>query len=67
MLIGVWVAVFLFLGFPLVWHKILAVVSGIAIIAIGYSFGPVAQKSVMSESKTETVVENAGENNQPNQ
>jgi MFS-type transporter involved in bile tolerance (Atg22 family) len=67
MLIGVWVAIFLFLGFPLVWHKIIGVISGLAIIAIAYSFGPVAQKSAMPESVSEAPVENTGENNQPNQ
>lgn len=37
MVIGIWVAALLFLGFPSFWDKILAVATGIALIIIGYS------------------------------
>jgi len=36
-LIGVWIASFLFLGLPPLWHKILAIISGIFIIIIAYN------------------------------
>jgi membrane-bound ClpP family serine protease len=34
---GAWVMVFLFLGFPSSWHKIILIVSGLIIIAIAYN------------------------------
>jgi hypothetical protein len=39
MLFGVWVAVFLFLGFPSAWNKIFAVITGLLIIAAAYRLG----------------------------
>lgn len=36
MILGVWVAVFLFLGFPTGWDKILAVLTGVIITGISY-------------------------------
>lgn len=69
MLIGVWVAVFLFLGFPLLWHKIIAVVSGLVIIMMAYRLPSTMQKdtSPLEINVQQTFVENTGENNQPNQ
>lgn len=43
-LMGVWVMIFLFLGVPSLWHKIIALVSGIIIIAIAYNL-PQEKKS----------------------
>ena len=40
---GVWVMVFLFMGFPSSWHKVIALISGIIIIAIAYNI-PQEQK-----------------------
>lgn len=37
MVLGVWVMVFLFLGVPILWHKIIALISGLLITAIAYS------------------------------
>ncbi len=34
---GVWVMVFLFLGFPIGWHRIIMIVTGLIIIAIAYN------------------------------
>lgn len=69
MLIGVWVAVFLFLGFPLLWHKIIAVVSGLVIIMMAYRLPSTMQKdtSPLEINVQHTLAENTGENNQPNQ
>jgi hypothetical protein len=39
-LMGVWIMIFLFLGFPSLWHKIIALVSGFIIIAISYNLSP---------------------------
>ncbi len=36
-LFGIWVTVFLFLGVPSLWHKIIASVSGLLIILISYN------------------------------
>lgn len=36
-LLGILVAVFLFLGVPSLWHKIIAVISGLIIILISYN------------------------------
>ncbi|HEY4503501.1 MAG TPA: hypothetical protein VJJ28_00090 [Candidatus Paceibacterota bacterium] len=38
--LGVWVMFFLFLGIPSSWHKISAILSGLAIIAIAYNILP---------------------------
>lgn len=55
-LIGVWVMIFLFLGIPPLWHKILAVVTGLAVIAIAYSL-PAPDSSAASRTR-ETFIEN---------
>lgn len=34
---GVWVMIFLFLGFPIGWHRIILIVTGLIIIAIAYN------------------------------
>ena len=36
-LLGVWVAIFLFLGFPQGWQKILAIVTGLYLVVLAYS------------------------------
>ena len=40
MILGIWVIISLFLGFPPVWDKILAVASGVLIVLIAYSMAP---------------------------
>jgi uncharacterized protein YqhQ len=40
MLIGIWVIVFLFIGFPSTWHKVLAVITGGLIIGITFTLRP---------------------------
>ncbi len=35
--LGVWVIVFLFLGVPSTWHKIIALLTGLIIIFISYN------------------------------
>ena len=40
MLLGAWVAVLLFLGFPTPWNKAFAVASGLIIIIAGYLLKP---------------------------
>lgn len=44
-LLGVWVAVLLFLGFPDIWQKILAVATGIYLIVLAYSLRADAPKT----------------------
>ena len=61
--LGVWVMIFLFLGIPSVWHKIVALISGIVIIAIALRLpaerksSPVISTSVKSP-ETPIFVEN---------
>lgn len=45
-LMGVWIMIFLFLGFPLMWHKVIAIISGIIIIAIAYNIPGESKKNV---------------------
>jgi hypothetical protein len=35
--LGVWVMIFLFLGLPSSWHEIIAVVTGLIIVAVSYT------------------------------
>ncbi len=60
-LMGVWVMVFLFLGFPIEWHKIILAVSGLIIIAIAYNL-PQEQSNAVNSSNS-TFVENNKNNN----
>ncbi|HEY9583742.1 MAG TPA: hypothetical protein VJI66_02155 [Candidatus Paceibacterota bacterium] len=39
-ILGAWVMIFLFLGVPSLWHKILALLSGLIIIIISYNIPP---------------------------
>ena len=50
MLLGVWIAIFLFLGFPSAWEELLAVVSGIVIIGIAYRMVPEVKISAGQEA-----------------
>ena len=54
---GVWVMVFLFLGFPAAWDKGVAIVSGVIIISIAYR-GGVAARSQKAPSVADTFVQN---------
>ena len=40
MLIGVWIIVFLFLGFSLAWEQIFAVITGLVIVIMAYRTAP---------------------------
>ena len=46
MLVGVWVILFLFLGLPQYLHKILAVITGVGLIFLGYKLGSEAPANV---------------------
>lgn len=52
-ILGAWVMVFLFLGFPPEWDKIFGLVVGVLIIIIAFKFKPPA-KPVASERVTYT-------------
>lgn len=58
-MLGVWIMIFLFLGVPSLWHKIFAVVSGLAVIGISYTFPP--QNSRPFSGKPEAFAENNSE------
>ena len=61
-ILGVWVMIFLFLGFPSAWHKPVALISGLIIIAISYNIpqehkkDSVVQDSTFVESKNSDLV-----------
>lgn len=40
MVLGIWVMVFLFLGVPSMWHKILAILTGLIIVLVTISLRP---------------------------
>lgn len=52
-LLGVWVMIFPFLGFPSFWIRIIALVSGLIIVGLAYTL-----PSQVSTGKVETFVEN---------
>jgi len=52
-IIGVWVMIFVFLGVPSSWHKVIAIITGIIIIAIAYNISPKENKNTI-----DTFIEN---------
>jgi uncharacterized membrane protein YuzA (DUF378 family) len=54
-ILGIWVAVLPFLGFPDSWRRIFFIITGLALIYLGYLFyleARVRQLKNMQESKT---------------
>lgn len=49
---GVWVMIFLFLGFPSSWHRIIALLSGIIIIGIAYNIPQEQKKDTQIDNRT---------------
>ena len=45
---GVWVMFALFLGFPIAWHKIILLISGLIIIIIAYNL-PQEEKTLLKD------------------
>ena len=56
--LGVWIMVFLFLGIPPLWHKIIALISGIFIIFISYNIPHNRNDMKKDNQSRETFVEN---------
>ncbi|MES3031602.1 MAG: hypothetical protein V4697_04310 [Patescibacteria group bacterium] len=54
--LGVWVMIFLFLGIPSVWHKVVALISGVVIISIALRLPQ--EKKIVSSSQSPVFVEN---------
>lgn len=50
--LGAWTMIFLFLGVPSLWHKIIALVSGLIVILISYNL-PHEKKDIKADSFTE--------------
>lgn len=59
MILGVLVAIFLFLGFPFFWDKIISVLFGVCIILLAYSI-----KIDNDQSKTKSTETNNSESSQ---
>jgi hypothetical protein len=55
--VGVLVIIFLFLGIPSSWHKVMAIAMGLAIIAIAYNLNPDHVNKISTDDK-ETFMEN---------
>ncbi len=51
-ILGVWVMVFLFLGFKSTWHKPISLVTGIIIIAIAYNIPQEIKKDTHSDNSS---------------
>lgn len=56
-ILGVWIIIFLFLGFPFFLHRILAIITGFLVIIVAYNLGAPVDKASPSTPK-ETFVEN---------
>jgi hypothetical protein len=50
-ILGVWVMVFLFLGFPSYSHEVIALITGIIIIAISYNL-PAENKNIAQNNSS---------------
>lgn len=48
-LLGVWVILFLFLGVPSLWHKIISAITGLIIIFVSYNL-PHEKKQNINDS-----------------
>lgn len=55
--LGVWVMIFVFLGIPSLWTKILAILTGLIIIAVSYNIPP---KDI--KDKADNFIENTKDN-----
>ena len=56
-LIGVWTMIFIFLGLPVLWRQILAVLTGLGIIIFSYTLPPsVESKEDIAEDITKDPV-----------
>ena len=49
-LLGIWTAIFPFLGFPSSWDNVLAVLTGLLIIAMTYGMRTAGNKNVSGEA-----------------
>lgn len=64
-IIGLWVIILPFLGFPGSWKKVLSVLTGLALIYLGYLFYmEVKARLARNENQTKSFVDNIGENSQ---
>lgn len=59
MLIGVWVMIILFLGFPGSWEKALLLATGVALVAIGYRMPAPAPKQRRDREADKPFVDSA--------
>lgn len=48
-ILGIWIAAFLFLGFPTSWDKIISLISGLIIVLISYNL-PQEEKNISSDN-----------------
>ena len=56
-IVGLWIIIYLFLGIPAVWDKILSIISGIIIIIIAYRL-PHESRKVQNNLAENTFTEN---------
>lgn len=62
-IIGLWIIVLPFLGFPTNWKTVMLVMTGIALIYLGYLFYMEAKDRLSKiENQTESFIDNIGEN-----
>lgn len=60
-IVGLWVAVLSYLGFPVLWRKILFLITGIAIMYLAYLFYiEVKARLAKDSNQSKTFVDNVG-------
>jgi len=63
LIIGVWVSILSFLGFPIFWRKILFLITGLAIIYLAYLFYlEFKNRREKDKSHSKTFIDNIGSN-----
>lgn len=63
-IIGLWVAILSFLGFPNSWRKVLFLITGVSIMYLAYLFYlEVKVRLAKDESNSKTFIDNIGDEN----
>jgi hypothetical protein len=59
-IIGLWVIILPFLGFPNSWRKVLFLITGLAVMYISYLFYLEYKKRFVKETHQQTFIDNVG-------
>lgn len=61
MILGLWMIVFLFLGFPSGWDKAIAAITGVLVIGLAYKMAPVSNEDAKASNPSLNFVEHKSE------